>query len=141
MYNSIDKRLRGLLSAVNLSQNNFADKIGVTRQGFEANIRKNNPTQPGMKVITGIKKNYPQTDLNWLIWGENEMFLKNEDELLRKEKSWLEEKVKMLEEQILMLKIQLLQMRKANLDTNNAEFVKVNGELDDLIKKFYGMIT
>lgn len=74
----MDKRLRELRKTLDLTQQEFADRIGIKRNGiakYETGVNA-----PSAAVITLICREF-NVDENWLRTGEGEMFLPPTDEL------------------------------------------------------------
>lgn len=66
-----------LLKYFDLSQNKFAERIGVSPQTINNIIKKGN--KPSGKVIQGIAKEFPKINLRWLLLDEGEMLGKHYD--------------------------------------------------------------
>lgn len=72
----MNKRLQQFLSAENISQSQFADKIGVTKASVSHILSGRN--KPGFEFIESMADCYPNLNLDWLIGGKGRMY-KNSD--------------------------------------------------------------
>lgn len=75
----MNKRLQQFLSAENISQSQFADKIGVTKASVSHILSGRN--KPGFEFIESMADCYPNLNLDWLIGGKGRMY-KNADQNL-----------------------------------------------------------
>lgn len=73
----MNKRLQQFLSAENISQSQFADKIGVTKASVSHILSGRN--KPGFEFIESMADCYPNLNLDWLIGGKGRMY-KNADQ-------------------------------------------------------------
>lgn len=71
IYN-MNQRLQQFLSAENVSQSQFADKIGVARASVSHILTGRN--RPGFDFIENVAKFYPSLNLEWLITGKGKMY-------------------------------------------------------------------
>lgn len=62
--------------AENLSQSQFADKIGVARASISHIMSGRN--KPGFDFILGMARNFPALNLDWLITGKGKMYKQSE---------------------------------------------------------------
>lgn len=65
-------RLQQLLSAENLTQAEFADRIGVARASVSHILAGRN--RPSFEVIQKISDSFPAVSLDWLINGNGRMY-------------------------------------------------------------------
>jgi len=65
-------RLQHFLSAENITQAQFADTINVARASVSHILAGRN--KPGYDFITGIMKNYPSLNIEWLLSGKGKMY-------------------------------------------------------------------
>ncbi len=68
----MNKRLQQFLSAENISQSQFADKIGVTKASVSHILSGRN--RPGFEFIESMAACYPNLNLDWLIGGKGRMY-------------------------------------------------------------------
>lgn len=68
----MNKRLEQFLKAENISQSQFADKIGVARASVSHILAGRN--KPGYDFLLNISKHYPSLNLEWLITGKGKMY-------------------------------------------------------------------
>ena len=68
----MNKRLQQFLSAENISQSQFADKIGVTKASVSHILSGRN--KPGFEFIESMADCYPNLNLDWLIGGKGRMY-------------------------------------------------------------------
>jgi len=71
-YNDIFLRIDEIRSYYRLTQQTFADTVGVT-QGYYSDIKRGR-SGLSAQVIIGIAINFPDVSLKWLLTGEGEMF-------------------------------------------------------------------
>ena len=71
--------MQKFLSAENISQSQFADKIGVTKASVSHILSGRN--KPGFEFIESMADCYPNLNLDWLIGGKGRMY-KNADQNL-----------------------------------------------------------
>lgn len=69
----MNDRIRQLQLDLNMSQKDFADAIGIT-PGALSNIYSNR-TNATSNHVKGIHKAFPRVNVNWLMFGEGEMYL------------------------------------------------------------------
>lgn len=63
-------RVFSLIEDLQLTPTEFADLIGVSRASISS--IKTGRTQPTLTLVEKIKQHFPDTDINWLIFGEKE---------------------------------------------------------------------
>lgn len=63
-------RIFSLIEDLQLTPTEFADLIGVSRASISS--IKTGRTQPTLTLVEKIKQHFPDTDINWLIFGEKE---------------------------------------------------------------------
>lgn len=68
----MDHRLQQFLSAENISQSQFADKLGVARASVSHILSGRN--KPGFDFIESMSRIYPSLNLEWLITGKGKMY-------------------------------------------------------------------
>ena len=76
-------RLVQLITALNLSARQFDLAIG-SGNGYTLRMQKNNASV-GSDVIERIKEKFPQVNLEWLITGKGDMFIKPQTQKKRSE--------------------------------------------------------
>ena len=68
----MNKRLQQFLSAENITQSQFADRIGVTKASVSHILSGRN--KPGFDFIENMAASYPNLNLDWLIGGKGRMY-------------------------------------------------------------------
>lgn len=68
----MNKRLLQFLSAENITQSQFADRIGVTKASVSHILSGRN--KPGFEFIENMANCYPNLNLDWLIGGKGRMY-------------------------------------------------------------------
>jgi len=68
----MNKRLQQFLAAENISQSQFADAMGIARASVSHIIAGRN--KPGFDFMSGLVRNYPALNLEWLISGKGKMY-------------------------------------------------------------------
>lgn len=68
----MEQRLQQFLSAENISQSQFADKLGVARASVSHILAGRN--KPGFDFIESMSRTYPSLNLDWLIMGKGKMY-------------------------------------------------------------------
>ncbi len=68
----MNQRLQQFLAAENISQSQFADRIGVARANISHILAGRN--RPGFDFLERIARSYPDLSLEWLITGRGRMF-------------------------------------------------------------------
>lgn len=63
-------RIFSLIEEMQLTPTEFADLIGVSRASISS--IKTGRTQPTLTLVEKIKQHFPDTDINWLIFGEKD---------------------------------------------------------------------
>lgn len=76
----MNKRLQQFLSAENISQSQFADKIGVTKASVSHILSGRN--KPGFEFIESMADCYPNLNLDWLIGGKGRMYKNSDSNLM-----------------------------------------------------------
>ena len=69
----MNKRLEQFLAAENISQAEFADKIGVARASVSHVLAGRN--KPGYDFIESMARHYPALNIDWIITGRGKMYL------------------------------------------------------------------
>jgi transcriptional regulator with XRE-family HTH domain len=64
----IGERLKQLLSEVDMNTVAFAEKVGIQRSSLSHLFSGRN--KPSIDLLLKIKRQFPETDLEWLITGE-----------------------------------------------------------------------
>lgn len=77
----MNDRIKQIQMAMNMSQKDFAEAIGIT-PGALSNIYSNRTNATGNHV-RGIHKAFPRIDINWLMFGEGNMYGDSEDKSLQ----------------------------------------------------------
>lgn len=72
----MNSRLQQFMIAENLSQSQFADKIGVARASISHIMSGRN--KPGFDFILGMARSFPALNLDWLITGKGKMYKQSE---------------------------------------------------------------
>lgn len=75
----MNKRLQQFLSAENISQSQFAEKIGVAKASVSHILSGRN--KPGFEFIESMANCYPNLNLDWLIGGKGKMYKGQESAL------------------------------------------------------------
>lgn len=75
----MNNRLQQFLNAENISQSEFADRIGVARASVSHILAGRN--KPGFDFIDSMARNYPSLNLEWLISGKGRMYKEASDDL------------------------------------------------------------
>lgn len=65
-------RILQLMKSANLSNAEFAEKIGISTSSLSHIFSGRN--NPSLDVVMRIHKSYPSVNLNWLLYGEGEMY-------------------------------------------------------------------
>jgi len=68
----MNQRLQQFITAENISQSQFADKIGVARASISHILAGRN--RPGFDFIESMAKNFPALNIEWLITGKGKMY-------------------------------------------------------------------
>lgn len=68
----MDQRLQQFLMAENISQSQFADKLGVARASVSHILSGRN--KPGFDFIENLSRAYPTVNLEWVITGKGKMY-------------------------------------------------------------------
>lgn len=69
----MNDRIKQIQAALGMSQKDFSEAIGIT-PGALSNIYSNR-TNATSNHVRGIHAAFPQIDINWLMFGEGEMYL------------------------------------------------------------------
>ncbi len=69
----MNDRIKQIQAALGMSQKDFSEAIGIT-PGALSNIYSNR-TNATSNHVRGIHAAFPQIDVNWLMFGEGEMYL------------------------------------------------------------------
>ena len=68
---NISQRLRKILESQSTSASEFAKKINVQRSSISHILNGRN--KPSLEIVTKICKEFPNIDVKWLIFGNNEL--------------------------------------------------------------------
>ncbi len=68
----MEKRLQNFLRAENITQSQFAEKIGVAKASVSHILAGRN--KPGYEFIVGMARCYPNLNIDWLITGNGKMY-------------------------------------------------------------------
>lgn len=68
----MNKRLQQFLSAENITQSQFAERIGVAKASVSHILSGRN--KPGFEFIESMANCYPNLNLDWLIGGKGKMY-------------------------------------------------------------------
>lgn len=74
----MNDRIKEIQASLNMSQKDFAEAIGIT-PGALSNIYSNR-TNATSNHVKGIHSAFPQINVNWLMFGEGEMYVSQSDE-------------------------------------------------------------
>jgi transcriptional regulator with XRE-family HTH domain len=115
--NNFATRLKDLLETLKLTHQQFAATVGVDASRISQWKNESLPLKPNLEQFASMAKVY-NVNINWLIIGEGEMFLKNADNNLVNEKAaeyFTNDQVKELQRQLLECREETLQLyRKMN---------------------------
>lgn len=78
-FTYMNKRLLQFLTAENITQAQFADKINVARASISHIIAGRN--KPGFDFIESMALHYPELNIEWLITGKGRMYKSMNQEL------------------------------------------------------------
>ena len=67
----ISLRLKEILESQSISASEFAKKINVQRSSISHILNGRN--KPSLEIVTKICKEFPNIDVKWLIFGNNEL--------------------------------------------------------------------
>lgn len=65
-------RIRQLMESQHLSQQSFADMLDISPASLSSIF--NDRTRPTLNHVDAIKRSFPNINLQWLLYGEGEMF-------------------------------------------------------------------
>ena len=68
----MNQRLQQFLNAENLSQSQFADRLGVAKASVSYILAGRN--KPGYDFIVSLSRQFPNLNLEWLINGRGRMY-------------------------------------------------------------------
>ena len=68
----MNKRLQQFLEAENLTQTEFADRLGSTRGSISHILSGRN--RPGYDFFENLARNYPSLSIDWLLTGRGKMY-------------------------------------------------------------------
>ena len=68
----MNQRLQQLLNAENLTQSQFADRIGVAKASVSHILAGRN--KPGFDFIESVARTFPNLNIEWLISGRGRMY-------------------------------------------------------------------
>ncbi|MBO7544628.1 MAG: helix-turn-helix transcriptional regulator [Bacteroidales bacterium] len=74
----MEQRLLAFLKAENISQTDFADRIGISRAAVSHILSGRN--KPGFDIISKIVHQFPTLSAEWLIAGTGKMYRGSADE-------------------------------------------------------------
>ena len=69
---NINERISTLVNYFGLSQKDFAEECGLHQQAINR-LTKDPKANPGGKMLTNIKKRFPQISADWILFGEGDM--------------------------------------------------------------------
>lgn len=72
-------RIRQLMENQHLSQQSFSDMLNISPASLSSIF--NDRTRPTLNHVDAIKKSFPNINLQWLLYGEGEMFKNGGSEL------------------------------------------------------------
>ena len=67
-------RIKQVMEWTGLSQQDFANKLGISPASLSSIF--NGRTNPTNNHVQAIHRSFPEIDINWLLFGEGEMFCK-----------------------------------------------------------------
>ena len=73
----MNDRIKQIQLALNMSQKDFAEAIGIA-PGALSNIYSNR-TNATSNHVNGIHKAFPQININWLMFGEGDMYVASKE--------------------------------------------------------------
>lgn len=76
----IFERLKYIRKTLNLTQKDFAKKIGMSRSGYSQIETSDRPISE--RLILSINLAFPEVNINWLRTGEGNMIIEKEDDFL-----------------------------------------------------------
>lgn len=65
-------RIRQIMDAKHLTQQNFAEMLQISPASLSSIF--NDRTKPTLNIVDAIKKSFPGINLQWLLYGEGDMF-------------------------------------------------------------------
>ncbi len=65
-------RIRQIMEAKHLTQQNFAEMLQISPASLSSIF--NDRTKPTLNIVDAIKKSFPGINLQWLLYGEGDMF-------------------------------------------------------------------
>ncbi|MBR6346755.1 MAG: helix-turn-helix transcriptional regulator [Bacteroidales bacterium] len=68
----MNKRLQQFLETENLTQAEFAERVGFTRGNISHILSGRN--RPGYEFFENLSRNYPSLSLDWLLTGRGRMY-------------------------------------------------------------------
>ncbi|MBR6002475.1 MAG: helix-turn-helix transcriptional regulator [Bacteroidales bacterium] len=74
----MEQRLLAFLKAENISQTDFADRIGISRAAVSHILSGRN--KPGFDIISNIVRQFPALSAEWLIAGTGKMYRDSRDD-------------------------------------------------------------
>ncbi len=75
--NEMKDRIRQIMEAQHMSQQTFANFIGVSTASLSSIF--NNRTRPTLNTVEAIKSKIPQLNIEWLMFGHGPMFEDGKD--------------------------------------------------------------
>lgn len=84
MENTINQRIREFINSLGINDNQFAKSIGVTQSVIASMFSRN--TEPSSKVLVSILNAYAYLSAEWLMRGQGDMRVENNDGMIIKDK-------------------------------------------------------
>lgn len=130
-----NERLKGVITALNLKQKDFAEKVGINPSHVSSYLSGRLPL--GMTLLESIKSAFPQVDLNWLLTGQGDVFVPvyppGSKELVN-ELNYYKSRCEDLEEDLAKLVVKYLGSKnvKVNYETFKEDLkIMVNEKIDN----------
>jgi transcriptional regulator with XRE-family HTH domain len=76
--NTINERIELLIKQLNLNNNSFSKRIGLTSSTTIGNIVGGRKNEPSFELLRKIITSFEQLNITWLMTGKGEMFVNNE---------------------------------------------------------------
>jgi transcriptional regulator with XRE-family HTH domain len=123
LHNTINQRIKILISELRMSENEFAKQIKFPQTSLNAYTKRN--SQPSVKLLEHIYSSYPSINLHWLITGEgsiwNDQFQESEGlynvSTPNNELTKCEDRNKYLQDKVMSLEQELHELKKKNGST------------------------
>lgn len=116
----MNNRLKQFLTAENISQSSFADKMGIARASVSHILSGRN--KPGFDFLETLSKLYPAINLEWLITGRGRMYKQDQAPELKETNSLFTE---MFENQAPIPQSNLKQIEKVVIFYNDNSFKEI----------------